>query len=75
MDFLSNCKQLGVYSKFLIFKLQNVSNKDVSSIFEILFRSAINKRNRKLQHISKELCLSEKLLSKELSTIDFYILN
>ena len=28
IDFLNNCKQLGVHSKFLIFKLLNVSNKD-----------------------------------------------
>ena len=28
MDFLNNCEQLGVYPKFLIFKLPNVSNKD-----------------------------------------------
>ena len=28
VDFLNNCKQLGVYLKFLIFKLPNVSNKD-----------------------------------------------
>ena len=30
--FLNNCKQLRVYLKFLIFKLPNVSNKDVLSI-------------------------------------------
>ena len=27
IDFLNNCKQLGVYPKFLIFKLSNVSKK------------------------------------------------
>ena len=32
IDFFNNCKQLGVYPKFLIFKLPNVSNKDASSI-------------------------------------------
>ena len=31
-DFLNNCKQLGVYLKFVIFKLPNVSNKDALSI-------------------------------------------
>ena len=29
INFLNNFKQLGVYPKFLIFKLPNVSNKDV----------------------------------------------
>ena len=32
IDFLNNCKQLGVYPNFLIFKLLNVSNKDALSI-------------------------------------------
>ena len=74
IDFLNNCKQLGVYLKFLIFKLPNVSNKDALSIRKRLLRSAINKRNKELQHLSKELSLSENFLSTQLSTIDFYIL-
>ena len=74
IDFLNNCKQLGVYPKFLILKLPNVSNKDAVSIRKRFLRSAINKRNKKLQHVSKDLCLSENFLSKQLSTIDFYIL-
>ena len=71
INFLNNCKQLGVYSKFLIFKLPNVSNKDALSIRKRLLRSAINKRNKELQHLSKELSLSENFLSTQLSTIDF----
>ena len=73
-DFLKNCKQLGVYLKFFIFKLPNVSNKDVLSISKRLLHSAINKCNRELQHVSKKLSLSEKFLSKQLSITDFYIL-
>ena len=74
IDFLNNCKQLGVYPKFLIFKLPNVFNKDPLSIHKRLLSSAINKHNKELQHLSKELSLSEKILSTQLSTIDFYIL-
>ena len=74
IDFLNNCKQLGVYSKFLIFKLPNVSNKGILSICKRLLRRAINKHNKELQHLSKELSLSENFLSTQLSTIDFYIL-
>ena len=74
IDFLNNCKQLGVYPKFLIFKLPNVSNQDAVSIRKRLLRSAINKRNKELQHVSKDLSLSENFLSEQLSTIDFYIL-
>ena len=51
IDFLNNGKQLGVYPKFLIFKLPNVLNEDTSSIRKRLLRSAINKRNKELQHI------------------------
>ena len=74
IDFLNNCKQLGVYPKFLIFKLPNISNKDALSVRKILLCSSINKRNKELQHLSKELSLSVKVLSTQLSTIDFYIL-
>ena len=38
------------------------------------FNSAINKRNKEHQHLSKELSLSENFLSTQLSTIDFNIL-
>ena len=71
IDFLSNCKQLGVYPKFLIFKPPNVSNKDAISIRKRLLRSTINKHRKELQHLSKDLSLSENFLSKELSTMDF----
>ena len=74
IDFLNNCKQLGVHPKFLIFKLPNVSNKDPLWIRKRLLRSTIIKRNTELLHLSKELSLSENFLSAQLSTIDFYIL-
>ena len=40
IDFLNNCKQLGMYPKFLIFKLPNVSNKDTLSICKDSFVAA-----------------------------------
>ena len=49
IDFLNNCKQLGVYPQFLIFKLPNVSNKDSVLVRKRLLRSAVNKRNKELQ--------------------------
>ena len=63
MIFLNDCKQLGVYPKFLIFKLLNVSNKGPSSIRQSLLRSAINKRNKELQHVLKKLSISKNFLS------------
>ena len=74
VDFLNNCKQLGVYPKFLIFKLPNVSNKDALSICKRLLRSTTSKPNKELQYLSKEPSLSVNSLSTQLSTIDFYIL-
>ena len=73
IDFLNNCKQLGVYLKFLIFKLLNVSNKDASSICKRFLRSAINNHNKELQHVLKELSICKNFLPKQLSTNDFYI--
>ena len=61
-----------MHPKFLIYKLPNVSNKDALSVRKS--RSAINKRNKELQHLSKGLNLSENFLCTELSTIEFYIL-
>ena len=72
-DFLNNCKQLGVYPKFLIFKLPNVSNKDTLSIRKRLLCSVVNQLNKKLHHLSKELSLSVNILSTQLPTTDFYI--
>ena len=51
IDFFNNCKQLGVYSKFLIFKLSNVSNIGALSIRKRLLCIAINKHNKELQHL------------------------
>ena len=63
-----------MYRKLLVFKLLNVFNKDTLSIRKRLLPSAISKCNKELQHLSKELGLSKKILSIQLSTIDFYIL-
>ena len=73
IDFLNSCKQLGVYPKFLILKLPNISNKDAASIRKWLLRSTINNHSKELQNIFKKLSLSEKFISKQISIIDFCI--
>ena len=55
-------------------KLLYLSNKYALSIHKRLIRSAINKRNKETQHVSKDLHQLETFLSKQPS-IDFYILN
>ena len=59
INFLNICKQLGVYPKFLIFKLPNVSNKDALPIRKRLLCRAINKRNKELQQLPKELSIGK----------------
>ena len=54
--------------------MPNVSNKDASSICKRLLRSVINNRNKGLQHVLEELSIVKNFLSKQLSTIGFYIL-
>ena len=73
--FLSNCKQLGVYLKFWIFKLLNVSDKDASSIRKRLLCSAINDCSKELQHILKELNISKNFIFKQLSTLYYWLLH
>ena len=75
------CERLPIYGlsfysefQFLEFTLPNVSNKEALWIHKRLFRSAITKCNQEVQHLSKELSLSENFLSTQLSIIDFYIL-
>ena len=55
-------------------KLLNFFNKDDFSIRKRRLSSTMNKRNKELQHLSRELKLSKNFLSTQLSTIDFYIL-
>ena len=62
------------YVNYIVIKLPNVSIKDALSIRKRLLRSTTNKRNKELQHISKELSLSENFLPTHLSINDFYIL-
>ena len=64
---------LGVYLKFLIFNMPNALNKDVLSIHKRLWRSAISKRNKELQHVLKQLSNYDNFLSKQLSTVYLHI--
>ena len=52
----------GKYFIKIIFKLSNVSNKDALSIRKRLLCSAIKNRNKELQHVLKELSISENFI-------------
>ena len=51
--------------------MPNFSNKDTLSIRKRPLRSAIKKRNKELQHLSKVPSLFKNVLSAQLSSIDF----
>ena len=58
----------------LIFKLPNVSNNDASSVYKRLGHRVINKHNEEVQHVLKRLGNSDRVLSKQVSAINFFIL-
>ena len=64
INFLDNCKQLVVYPNLLIFKLLNDPNKNALSIWKRILCCAISKRNKELQHVLKELSISENFYLK-----------
>ena len=72
-DFLNNCTNLVYIRNSLSLNCRMFPNKDALSIRKRLLRSAINERNKELQHFSKQLSLSKNFLSTQLSTIDLYI--
>ena len=60
---------------FLSLNSQIFQKEDALSLRKRLLRSATNKRNKEHQHVSTELSQSKTFLSRQLSTIDFYLLN
>ena len=75
ITFLNNCKNFGVFPKFISFKLPGVSQRDVIGIRKKLLRSAIREKNKAKIKAVKELNTTKEEIRKNLSTIDFYILN
>ena len=74
INFFNSCKQLGVYPKFLILILPNISNKDALSIHKRLLHSARTSIIKNYNIFQKNSVYPKKCLSTQLSTIDFYIL-
>ena len=70
-EFLNNCEQLGVYLKFIVFKLANVSSKYILSVHKRLLRSTINKCNKELQHVLKNLAYPKTFYLNSLVLLTF----
>ena len=58
-DFLNNCTNLVCIRNSLSLNCRMFPNKEALSIRKRLLRSAINERNKELQHFSKQLSLSK----------------
>ena len=75
IDFLNNCKQLGVYPKFFMFKLPNASNKMLYQYVKYSFAMPWISPIKNFNMSQKNSANPTLFLSKLLSTIDFCILN
>ena len=50
-----NCQKFNVTPKFLTFNLPDVSSYDLQFIKNTLLRSAVNKRNKELRSLKRDL--------------------
>ena len=74
IEFLKSCKQLGVYPKFLSLNCRMFLIKRFYQFVKDTFVAPSTSVIKNSNISSKELSLSENVLSRQISTIDFYIL-
>ena len=73
--FLRNCQTFNVTPKILTINLLNVSPHDLQSIKKRLLRSAVNKRNKELRSLKRDLSNYEREFRRVLSSVDKFILD
>ena len=74
VTFLKNCQTFNVTPKFLTINLPNVSSYDLQFIKKRLLRSAVNKRNKELRSLKRDLSNHEQEIGRVLSSVDKFIL-
>ena len=72
--FLTECRNFGVFPKFVCFPLPNVNNSDVYSIRRRLLRSAVMKRTRELRKINNDLERKTTHIKNTLNSLDCSVL-
>ena len=74
INFLINCKNFGVFPKFINVYLPNVDEKDMYGIKKKLRNNAIHKRIRERNDFDKKIKNVELQIKHILSNFDWYIL-
>ena len=74
INFLINCKNFGVFPKFINVYLPNVDEKDMYEIKKKLRNNAIHKRIRERNDFDKKIKNVELQIKHILSNFDWYIL-
>ena len=74
VTFLKNCQTFNVTPKFLTINLPNVSSYDLQFIKKRLLRSAVNKRNKELRSLKRDLINHEREIGRVLSSVDKFTL-
>ena len=73
--FLRNCQIFDVTPKFLTINLPSVSSYDLQFIKKRLLRSAVNKRNKELRSLKRDLSNHEREIGRVLSSVNKFILD
>ena len=74
INFLINCKNFGVFPKFINVYLPNVDEKDMYGIKKKLPQNGIHKRIRKRNDFDKKMRNLELQIKHKLNNFDWYIL-
>ena len=74
LNFLLNCKTLGIVPKFLCFNLPDTNHNDPKAIRRRLLRSAIRKRTNEKYKLTKDLQESTKDVKSVVTRIEWLVL-
>ena len=74
INFLLNCRKLGVIPKFLFFNLPYTNNNDAKAFRKRLLRSALRKRNHEKLKLDKELNNLKSKIRNIINGIKWYLL-
>ena len=74
INFLLNCRKLGVISKFLFFNLPYTNNSDAKAFRKRLLRSALRERNHEKLKLDKDLNNLKSKIRNTINGIEWYLL-
>ena len=74
-SFVRNCITFNITPKFPTINLPNVSSYNIQFNKKILLQSAVNKRNKELRSLKRDLSNHERDIGRVLSSVDQFILD